>query len=315
MLVHDRIEQLATPEQVKNAGFMRNPVYARVRIYEHDGKRIALVTELDNNPGQSVTNAAEIVYETVTARHRPDLLLEHYPDDNEYDLVCTAGEVSWKRCTTQEFIEIIGERPKPHTSTDEPAWLQLAGTPHPPTAEERRDAELAEIEERIHDRAIQELAASFRSTEKEYRGIFDDRGRPQIVVVDQNGGRLLRHHVRHSPMGLFWGYSGSGPAEAARCILADALGLEPLGDKTPPPFPFNTTSIPEIDRIYQAFKDNVIARLPKDKEWTLPLTRVQAFLEDHPPRRVCPIHREPEDHLHECESCTEERIAEAEGQD
>jgi hypothetical protein len=176
-------------------------------------------------------------------------------------------------------------------------------------------AELADVEQRAHRRALEELAASFHSTEKEYRGIFDDRGEPQIVVVDQNGGYLLRHYVRHSPTGLFWGYSGSGPAETARCILADALGLEPLGDTRPIPFPLDPTSIPEIDGIYQMFKRDVIAHLPRNEEWTLPLTRVQAFLDEHPPRRVCPIHREPEDHQHECESCTEERIAQAEEQD
>ncbi len=48
------------------------------------------------------------------------------------------------------------------------------------------------------------------------------------VYVEQGGCRWpLRHVVHHSPSGLSWGYGGSGPADTALSILADALGERP----------------------------------------------------------------------------------------
>jgi len=35
----------------------------------------------------------------------------------------------------------------------------------------------------------------------------------------------LRHFVKHSPDGFQWGYGGSGPADAARCILLDCVDV------------------------------------------------------------------------------------------
>ena len=57
----------------------------------------------------------------------------------------------------------------------------------------------------------------------------------------------LHHHVRHSPDGFQWGYGGSGPSEAARCILIDYFG----GDKK------------KADRYYQDFKWKFIAPAKK----------------------------------------------------
>ncbi len=37
--------------------------------------------------------------------------------------------------------------------------------------------------------------------------------------------RTLRHIMYHSPTGFEYGYGGSGPADLARSILADACGL------------------------------------------------------------------------------------------
>ncbi len=45
------------------------------------------------------------------------------------------------------------------------------------------------------------------------------------VYVEQCGRRRpLCHVVHHSPSGLSWGYGGSGPADTALSILANALG-------------------------------------------------------------------------------------------
>lgn len=56
----------------------------------------------------------------------------------------------------------------------------------------------------------------------------------EIVVREMNDDgavlheRPLRHHGRHSPTGLEWGYSGSGPSDAALSILVDALADKAL---------------------------------------------------------------------------------------
>ncbi len=58
-------------------------------------------------------------------------------------------------------------------------------------------------------------------------------------------GRPLPHAVRHSPSGLEWGYHGSGPADLARSVL-----LAFCDEVT-------------ADRLYQAFKAEVVAAVPR----------------------------------------------------
>jgi len=48
-----------------------------------------------------------------------------------------------------------------------------------------------------------------------------------VIVASGIKAEKLEHHVKHSPDGFEWGYSGSGPSELARCILWDFLGKEP----------------------------------------------------------------------------------------
>lgn len=56
--------------------------------------------------------------------------------------------------------------------------------------------------------------------------------------------------INHSPDGFEWGYSGSGPAQLALAILADALtGEEALG-------------------LYQRFKTDVIAQM-RGQSWIM----------------------------------------------
>jgi hypothetical protein len=61
--------------------------------------------------------------------------------------------------------------------------------------------------------------------------------------------RLDLHN--HSPTGPEWGYAGSGPAQLALALLADALGDD---DKA--------------QDCYQQFKFKVVGRLPHDR-WEL----------------------------------------------
>ena len=58
--------------------------------------------------------------------------------------------------------------------------------------------------------------------------------------------------VNHSPTGIAWGYGGSGPAQCALAILIDYLGDEE-----------------RARALYQDFKFKVVARFPRDSEWTL----------------------------------------------
>jgi hypothetical protein len=70
-----------------------------------------------------------------------------------------------------------------------------------------------------------------------------------------------RHDLRnHSPDGFQWGYGGSGPAQLALALVADATGDDALAQ-----------------RVYQTFKFNVVATLPA--KWTLTAEAVRAAVE------------------------------------
>lgn len=58
--------------------------------------------------------------------------------------------------------------------------------------------------------------------------------------------------ANHSPTGFQWGYGGSGPAQLALAICADALDDDE-----------------RAMAIYQRFKSRVIRKLPTGKPWTL----------------------------------------------
>ncbi len=65
----------------------------------------------------------------------------------------------------------------------------------------------------------------------------------------------------HSPTGLDWGYSGSGPAQCALALLADHLG----NDR-------------EAVKRHQPFKWRVIVELPIDEPWELTSEQVDEAL-------------------------------------
>lgn len=73
----------------------------------------------------------------------------------------------------------------------------------------------------------------------------------EVIAIDAEGGKEPldpRHDLRnHSPDGFNWGYGGSGPAQLALALLADAL----CDDE-------------KARRFYQDFKFKVIARLDGD---------------------------------------------------
>jgi hypothetical protein len=78
-----------------------------------------------------------------------------------------------------------------------------------------------------------------------------------VGVIHDESDRAYRLPPRcdlynHSPTGFAWGYGGSGPAQLALAILADYLEDDA-----------------KALRLYQAFKWEVITRLPAGSEWEL----------------------------------------------
>lgn len=97
---------------------------------------------------------------------------------------------------------------------------------------------------------------------KSYRGRRTEQG-CEVVVEDEGVSRPLppRHDLRnHSPTGFEWGYSGSGPAQLALALAADALGDERAQD------------------VYQRLKFKLVGGLPKDG-WVLTEDRVRSAAE------------------------------------
>ncbi|MEP0547491.1 MAG: DUF6166 domain-containing protein [Rhodothermales bacterium] len=64
-------------------------------------------------------------------------------------------------------------------------------------------------------------------------------------ALDGTAQATVKHVVRHSPSGIEWGYDGSGPADLARSVL-----LAHTDEAT-------------ADRVYQDFKAEVVALVPK----------------------------------------------------
>jgi hypothetical protein len=102
--------------------------------------------------------------------------------------------------------------------------------------------------------------------QKRYRGYSEDHGSamgPAAVFVEAEQGIVTRleHAVRHSPDGFSWGYSGSGPADLARSILADHLGY------VPPP------------TVYQEFKRYFVARWEQGRPWQITSSQIAEWLD------------------------------------
>ncbi len=77
-----------------------------------------------------------------------------------------------------------------------------------------------------------------------------------VVVSDTPGVAAIPLPLRldlenHSPTGFCWGYGGSGPAQLALALIADAVDDN------------------MARRNYQQFKWEVIARFPMDQSWEL----------------------------------------------
>jgi hypothetical protein len=88
-----------------------------------------------------------------------------------------------------------------------------------------------------------------------------------VTVEDQSGQErrlplgpslLVRNH---SPSGFSWGYNGSGPSQLALALLLDHC---------------RTTE--KATKLYQLFKEQVIAKLDIDKPWRLTSQDIEAAI-------------------------------------
>jgi hypothetical protein len=95
---------------------------------------------------------------------------------------------------------------------------------------------------------------------KTYIGERNEDGSLSVFVrVDDGSGKIdPRFDLRnHSPTGFECGYCGSGPAQLALAICANALGDDE-----------------KAQDVYQKFKVATIAGLPRDTDWELTETQV-----------------------------------------
>ena len=100
---------------------------------------------------------------------------------------------------------------------------------------------------------------------KTYIGTRDGQGTAHVFVQTGNAMRALPLRLdiaNHSPTGFDWGYAGSGPAQLALAILADALGNDE-----------------RADWLHQAFKRDRIATLLEDFNWQMTVAEVLLWVE------------------------------------
>ena len=92
---------------------------------------------------------------------------------------------------------------------------------------------------------------------------LDAPGRPYPRSIDPLPLRL--DLFNHSPSGFEWGYLGSGPAQLALALLAHCTGDDPYA----------------VAR-HQAFKEEVVARLPRERSWRMTEAQVREWVDRHP---------------------------------
>lgn len=81
----------------------------------------------------------------------------------------------------------------------------------------------------------------------------------------------IRHDLRnHSPDGFEWGYCGSGPAQLALALLADALGDDD-----------------EAGNLYQEFKRRFVTKFAHNY-WTINLDAILEWADKQTPRQDMP---------------------------
>jgi hypothetical protein len=89
-------------------------------------------------------------------------------------------------------------------------------------------------------------------------------GQPVVTVYDGQKCQALPLRLdlfNHSPTGFSWGYGGSGPAQLALAVLADALGNDD-----------------RAVRLHQEFKFKVVAGWPEGERWWITAEQIAAVV-------------------------------------
>jgi hypothetical protein len=89
-------------------------------------------------------------------------------------------------------------------------------------------------------------------------------GQSLVTVCDGQKSEPLPLRLdlfNHSPTGFSWGYTGSGPAQLALALLADALGDDDLAV-----------------RLHQDFKFKVVACWPEGERWWITADQIMAVV-------------------------------------
>ena len=89
-------------------------------------------------------------------------------------------------------------------------------------------------------------------------------GQPVVTVCDGQKSEPLPLRLdlfNHSPTGFSWGYGGSGPAQLAVALLADALGDDG-----------------RAIRLHQCFKFRVVACWPEGERWWITAEQIAAVV-------------------------------------
>lgn len=76
--------------------------------------------------------------------------------------------------------------------------------------------------------------------------------------------------ANHSPDGFECGYPGSGPAQLALALIADALGEQ-------------SADVALVRHLYQRFKFDVVAQLPQARGWALDQESILDWIDQHRP--------------------------------
>ncbi len=107
------------------------------------------------------------------------------------------------------------------------------------------------------------LPAHINGREAIYYGRRNTEGSCRVVVVEANGTmRPLDPRLElenRSPTGFEWGYAGSGPAQLALALCADALGDDEAALS-----------------VFQRFKFAVVAHLHRSRPWSMTAAEVRA---------------------------------------
>jgi hypothetical protein len=149
-----------------------------------------------------------------------------------------------------------------------------AGAPNPTIARRplRRDPD----EVLYHGRRVVLVASDreapgSRAVEAREHNRRHRQRRSEVVVITPDGIGALEHFPFHSRDGFAWGRDNSAAAaDLARAILLHHHGVRPRssGDLYPP-------HAGELPVSYIDFKLTVIARLPRERPWTLSRTAIR----------------------------------------